>query len=267
VEAGHFLEHATVYGHSYGTLTAEVTGKLRLGTDVLLNVDVQGAAAVRLRAELDPELKSALQSLDIDELSIRSAKNGLLPDLSLTGNYTSQGRGGNFYQRSNVFSGSGSGTILRVLPGGFGDALDQMFGLGYPIWSVGLALRLPIRDRGAAADMADAIVRKRQDTLQVRSVEQQVRLDVLNAVNQVESSKKAVELAIKAREYAQKYLDAEKKKYELGTREIFFVLQAQAALVNADATVVQNSVNYRRNLLNLLRRTGDLLEERGIAVQ
>ena len=101
----------------------------------------------------------------------------------------------------------------------------------------------------------------------MRSVEQQVRLDVLNAVNQVESSKKAVELAIKAREYAQKYLDAEKKKYELGTSEIFFVLQAQAALVNADATVVQNSVNYRRNLLNLLRRTGDLLEERGIAVQ
>lgn len=60
VQAGNFLEHATVYGHSYGTLKAEVLGKLRLGKDVLLNVDVQGAATIRECAEEDPELKRAL---------------------------------------------------------------------------------------------------------------------------------------------------------------------------------------------------------------
>lgn len=60
VQAGHFLEHASVYGHSYGTLISEVTGKLRQGTDVLLNVDVQGAATIRQRAEQDPELRNAL---------------------------------------------------------------------------------------------------------------------------------------------------------------------------------------------------------------
>jgi guanylate kinase len=60
VQAGNFLEHATVYGHSYGTLKAEVLGKLRLGKDVLLNVDVQGAATIRECAEEDTELKRAL---------------------------------------------------------------------------------------------------------------------------------------------------------------------------------------------------------------
>jgi guanylate kinase len=60
VEAGHFLEYATVYGHSYGTLKAEVLGKLREGRDVLLNVDVQGAAAIREHARGDDELKQAL---------------------------------------------------------------------------------------------------------------------------------------------------------------------------------------------------------------
>lgn len=60
VQAGNFLEHATVYGHSYGTLKSEVLGKLRLGKDVLLNVDVQGAAAIRERAAEDSELKRAL---------------------------------------------------------------------------------------------------------------------------------------------------------------------------------------------------------------
>ena len=47
VQAGNFLEHANVYGNSYGTLKSEVLDKLRKGKDVLLNIDVQGAAAVR----------------------------------------------------------------------------------------------------------------------------------------------------------------------------------------------------------------------------
>ncbi len=60
VQAGNFLEHATVYGQSYGTLKSEVLGKLRAGKDVLLNIDVQGAATVRKCADDDPELKRSL---------------------------------------------------------------------------------------------------------------------------------------------------------------------------------------------------------------
>ena len=63
VQAGNFLEHATVYGNSYGTLKAEVLGKLRQGSDVLLNVDVQGAATIRQKAQEDEELKRALVSV------------------------------------------------------------------------------------------------------------------------------------------------------------------------------------------------------------
>ena len=60
VQAGNFLEHATVFGNSYGILKSEVLSKLRQGRDVLLNVDVQGAATIHNRAEEDPELKQAL---------------------------------------------------------------------------------------------------------------------------------------------------------------------------------------------------------------
>lgn len=63
VQAGNFLEHATVYGNSYGTLKSEVLGKLRQGKDVLLNIDVQGAASIREQAETDPELKKALVTI------------------------------------------------------------------------------------------------------------------------------------------------------------------------------------------------------------
>jgi guanylate kinase len=60
VESGAFLEHATVHGAQYGTLKSEVVARLRAGEDVLLNIDVQGAAAVRSQAEADPLLRRAL---------------------------------------------------------------------------------------------------------------------------------------------------------------------------------------------------------------
>ena len=63
VQAGNFLEHATVYGNSYGTLKAEVMGKLRQGKDVLLAVDVQGAATIQEKAGQEAELKRALVSV------------------------------------------------------------------------------------------------------------------------------------------------------------------------------------------------------------
>jgi guanylate kinase len=70
VQAGNFLEHATVFGNSYGTLKSEVVNKLRQGKDVLLNVDVQGAAAIRARAEEDAELKRSLLTVFLTPPSI-----------------------------------------------------------------------------------------------------------------------------------------------------------------------------------------------------
>lgn len=81
VQAGNFLEHATVYGNSYGTLKSEVLSKLRSGKDVLLAVDVQGAASITAAAEADPELKPALITVfltpaSLDILSARLKKRG-----------------------------------------------------------------------------------------------------------------------------------------------------------------------------------------------
>jgi len=70
LQAGHFLEHATVHGNSYGTLKSEVLGKLRQGRDVLLNVDVQGASTIRERADQDAELKRALVSVFLTPPSV-----------------------------------------------------------------------------------------------------------------------------------------------------------------------------------------------------
>ena len=47
VAAGEFLEHATVHGNSYGTLKADIIVLLQQGKNVVMDIDVQGAASIR----------------------------------------------------------------------------------------------------------------------------------------------------------------------------------------------------------------------------
>jgi len=77
-QEGAFLEWATVYGHSYGTLRTEVTRRLGRGANVLLNVDVQGVGSICEQAADDPALGQALvtvflspQSLEVLETRLR----------------------------------------------------------------------------------------------------------------------------------------------------------------------------------------------------
>jgi guanylate kinase len=79
VAAGDFLEHATVHGNSYGTLKSEVLGYLNEGKDVVMDIDVQGAAQVR--ACEDPSIRAALVDLFVmpptnEELKARLSGRG-----------------------------------------------------------------------------------------------------------------------------------------------------------------------------------------------
>ena len=71
VQAGEFIEQATVFGRSYGILRAELLDKLQLGRDVLLNVDVKGAATIQGRAQTEPELKRALVTVFLTPPSLK----------------------------------------------------------------------------------------------------------------------------------------------------------------------------------------------------
>jgi len=220
-------------------------------------------ALVQKAISMRPDLLSSRIGLEIDDLNIRSASDQLRPNLSLTGSYQSNGRGGNQYLKT----GLGSDQITSMIPGGLFDALSEVFGFNNTTYSMGLTLNLPLRDRTGQARLADNLLRKKQDTLGLRRQEQGVRLDVLNAVTNVESSRESVKLAIIARDLAQKQLDADKQRYDLGVIQMYFVLDSQTRLTAAESRVVTESINYRTNQLNLLRVVGTLLDERGIAIQ
>ncbi len=78
---GDFLEYARVHTNLYGVRHAQVRDCLNAGKNVLLNLDVQGAATVRKLAQADPFLRKALVSVFImpkciDELRCRLAGRG-----------------------------------------------------------------------------------------------------------------------------------------------------------------------------------------------
>jgi len=154
-----------------------------------------------------------------------------------------------------------------VIPGGIADALDQMFGFGYPAYYAALTLNLPIKNRAASAAMATATVQKRTDMLNLRNQEQAVRLNILNGVTKLEGAIEQLKLAKTAMDFAQKNLDAENTKFQLGTEINQNVINAQNVLVQAESAVVTNQIGVRLNLLNLLTQTGELLDERGIVVR
>jgi len=226
-----------------------------------IRIDTEEAVATALR--LRPDLKGAVQSMDVDDLSIRDATNRLRPDLSLTAQYGSSGLGGIFYPVQSLIN------PVPVVPivGGLGDALGGVFGFSNPVYGFGLTLRLPIKDRRTSADLSDAVNQKRLDALRQRSTEENIRLQVVTAINQIDSGKESIRIATIARDLAQKRVDADQKRYELGATTLFFVLASQADYVSAESNLVTQIINYRRSEINLLQRTGQLLDERGIVLQ
>ena len=60
-----FAEHAEVHGNCYGTLKSELLGRIRNGIDVLLDIDVQGAAQIRALCADSPEFCQACEFIFI----------------------------------------------------------------------------------------------------------------------------------------------------------------------------------------------------------
>ena len=240
-----------------------LTEAVDLGPSEALSVDKEQEVAKAL--SVSPAVQSANQRLDVDDLGIQTARNGLLPNLMFNVQYTTNGRGGIYYPSSSSIVGSGN-SIVSV-PGGLTDALGQMFGFGYPTYQAGLTLTLPIRSRSASAAMAIAEVQKKTDALNLRNQQQILRLNVLKAVTALEGSKEQLKLALVQRDFAQKNLDAENLKYQLGTEINQNVINAQQALVQAESAVVTNQVGLRMSLLNLYTQTGELLDQRGIVIK
>ena len=218
--------------------------------------------AIRKALAFRPEVRQSRKNLEIDDYNIRRYTNAQRPDLSLTASYSATGLGGNLYETSLL-----GGTSRLLEAGGFPAAMNQLFQFAFPTYSVGVTLDLPLRNRRAAADLANSALSKKRNMYQLRSLEQDIRLEVLNAITGVELSKAAIQQAAVALDFSQKRLDAEQQKYDLGVSTAFIVLDAQDDLVQSESDLLQESIGYRQAMVTLLQATGELLAERGVHVE
>ncbi len=221
----------------------------------LLTVDSQEALERAMQKR--PELESLRLQLQNDDTSVRLAHNSMQPDLSFSAFYSSGGLGGNRF--SDTDNDPTTPPVL-VSRGGLLDSFQQLSGFDFPGYGMTLRLSLPIRNRSAEADMGSAMISKRRDLYTLRSREQAITLEVRNAIHQLEQAKLSMAAARIARDLAQKNLEAEQRKYELGVQTIFFVLDAQTQLASAEQGLLQAQVSYQRAVASVERATNALLD-------
>jgi outer membrane protein len=205
-----------------------------------------------------PELEAARQQLASDELSIRLAHNNLKPDLELSGFYTGNGVAG------HQFNTATPPQLVGIT--GLGDGLSQTFHFTYPAYGATLSLTLPVKNHSAEANLADAVVSRRRDQYQERRTNQSITLEVTNAVHALEQAKLTMEAAKVAVNLARENLHADERKYELGAEPVFFVLDAQTQLAQAELNLIQAQVNFQIAVAQLDHATGDLLEHHHVQI-
>jgi guanylate kinase len=76
IAAGEFIEHAQVHGNFYGTLRRPILDSMDSGVDVMMDVDIQGAA--RIRADADARLQAALVDIFLMPPSLAEVRRRLL---------------------------------------------------------------------------------------------------------------------------------------------------------------------------------------------
>ena len=216
---------------------------------------IDAATALQRALTKRPEVAAARAALATDDIRIRLAHNHLLPELDLTGIYASNGVGG------TQFISTAQG-ITKITS----SSLNQLFGFGYPTYGGQLSLTLPIKNRGAKAELGNALVSRRGDLYGERQVREQVMLDVNNAVHQLEQAKLSIAAGKESLDLAKKNTAAEQRKYELGQGTIFLVLEAQTEEATAEQTLLQAQVGYQLAVAGLDHATGELLEPYNVQI-
>jgi outer membrane protein TolC len=218
--------------------------------------------ALRTALENRPDLSATRIDLKNKRLNLSYSKNQLLPNLSLNASYWSPGITGDqiLYLDNDAFSG----VVIGTIPGNPSDALKDAFGFKYNNWSASVTLDIPLNTFISRADYAQAKVDLDQAMLRLKNQEQQIFLEIKNAVRAVQTDYKRVQAYKVARELAEKTLEAEEEKLKVGITTPFFVLQYQTDLATAQSNELKAIIDYNLSLARLNRAMGVSLKVKNV---
>jgi outer membrane protein len=227
-------------------------------------IDVTGAVTRALSGRTD--LAIAKKNLDANDVTVKLLKNQLLPQVDFVGRYGLVGRGGTQITRNGTGLGAGQSQIVNTIPGGIADAFNTMFANDYPTWTAQVNISYPLGKSNAEANLARANIQQNQVQAQMKQLELQVATDVTSAAISASTNGEAVQAAQAARELAQKKLEAEQSKFEVGMSTNYFVVQAQRDLRDAQNSELRAVLNYRKALVEFERLQQTTLQNLGITV-
>jgi outer membrane protein TolC len=206
-------------------------------TDVTLDESIKIALAHR------PELFK--QGLDIANarITVKQKRNELLPKLDAE-----------------------AGIRYNGLSDTYGNAVDRIFSEDFQSQFFGLALEVPLGNREARSNYSRAKLEARQSVLNRNKIEQEIVVEVRTAVREIKKNAESIKATEKARELAQKRLEAEEKKFKVGRSTSLEVLRAQDNLTIAEGKAVNALVDYQISLGDLDAKVGTILENNNIII-
>jgi HAE1 family hydrophobic/amphiphilic exporter-1 len=153
-----------------------------------------------------------------------------------------------------------------ALVGGYGQTLKNLFNLNTYNVIVGVSIQLPLKNRTAEANLAGARIQGEQLSASMRSQDQFIEVDVRNAAQAVETSRRRVLAAREARANAEMQLEGEQKLYQVGRSTTFLLFQRENALTNARNAELRAETDYNKALADLQRATSTTLRANNIIV-
>ncbi len=215
-----------------------------------------------------PELEQAVLTLRNDEITLKGARNELLPALDVYGFYGSSALGGSQSPNCDELLRPGLPYPPGTIPStGYGTVLTNLFNSSAPDKGVGFNMTIPIRNRSAQAQQARSLMEYRQAELRLAQLYTQIRMQVVNAQFALTNDRAQVQASLAARDYAQQSLDAEQKKLQLGASTTANVLQQQRNLAIAEDNLIAANAAYAKDRAGLYQTLATTLQHYGINLQ
>jgi len=211
-------------------------------------VDAEGA--VRSALDRRTDLQQARKSLEANDVSIQFLRNQTLPGVDARFDYGLSGLGGTQFTRApgiGLIPGEITGETRRS----FGSVLGDLVTNDFPTWTASINISYPLGTSQQQANLARARLQHSRTQTQIRNQELQVALQVREAARQVSTNQQRVQTTRSSREFAERRLDAEQRKFAAGTSTSFFVFQAQRDLALARNNELRAILDYNQSRVDL----------------
>lgn len=211
-----------------------------------------------------PELAQFRILMQNQQIGIRGTRAELLPTLDLVGGFGNSGLAGTVNPLPAVGGVPRAPTGFFI--GGYGTVLSQLFQRNFPNYSLGFNLNVPLRNRAAQADLISSELALRQQQIGVQRMENQVRVEVQNAVIGVQQARAQYDSAVKQRTLQVQTVEAEQKKLEMGVSTTYSVILTQRDLTTAESNLVAAESAYSKAKVEMDRATGQTLYNHNVSL-